>query len=591
MASRSLKNRVLSWLRRLRQPRYLLAVLVGGAYFYAFVARHWIRGAAMGRGFPAGLVPPALIEGAGAAQMLILVLLNLCGATPPSALAFTEPEVFMLFPAPVSRTRLINWKLLRGQIGAIFSGLILGTIAGTFLAPSHRLGFAVGIAVAFCVMQIYQSGIRMTKHALAQRGVSRLRRMTWALVAAAAILAACVAGAWRQIDEAVALAGSSPEQSSGSERGAQIMAAAGRILTTGPAGVVTWPARLLLRPALAPDVLAFLLALLPVAAVAALGYLWVHRTGASILEGALDAARRAAETRAAGGGGARRRTRAIKVTRQPFRLRPQGRQEVALIWKWVIALMRTPAESFGLATGILAALIVPCMVLLATGNAEVIPALVSSIAGMLLLITVLVGPQTARGMSQELRYLDLYRTMPLSGVRLLLGLIMAPVISLTLLQWFLILVAVLARAGVLAATMGPLALVACVAAAALLVVPINLLGSVLHSAASVLWPSWVIPRVGGRGGVEVFGLNIINSLARVLTLLVALLPAAVALLGAWLAASELLGTFGALALGAVPATGILLIEAWFGIVLLGRRLERLDPSKEVDSLWQHTEMS
>jgi hypothetical protein len=165
------------------------------------------------------------------------------------------------------------------------------------------------------------------------------------------------------------------------------------------------------------------------------------------------------------------------------------------------------------------------------------------------------------------------------------------VITLTLLQWLLILIAVVARGGLLAAVTGPFTVVACAAAAALLVVPINLLGSVLHSAASVLWPSWVVPRQGGRGGVEVFGLNIINSLARVLTLLVVLLPAAVALLGAWLAASEILGTFGALALGAVPAAGIMLVEAWLGILLLGRQLERLDPSKEVDSLWQHTEMS
>src|SRR5689334_10828502 len=75
----SWKNRVLTRLRRLKQPKYLIGLLVGGFYFLAiFMQRLVLPGhasRAQTGAMPASAVSPQLIENIGAGVMCVIVLL------------------------------------------------------------------------------------------------------------------------------------------------------------------------------------------------------------------------------------------------------------------------------------------------------------------------------------------------------------------------------------------------------------------------------------------------------------------------------------------------------------------------------------
>src|SRR5215469_12307797 len=111
----SIRNRLLMRLRRLKQPKYLLGGIVGALYFYFYFFRYML-GLPGGRPrLPFGSGPDtlALYEVLGAGALLISVFLAWVLPHNRAALAFSEAEVAFLFPAPISRRGLIQYKLLR----------------------------------------------------------------------------------------------------------------------------------------------------------------------------------------------------------------------------------------------------------------------------------------------------------------------------------------------------------------------------------------------------------------------------------------------------------------------------------------------
>ena len=102
------RNRVLSQVRRLKQPRYAIGLVLGLLYFYSLFFRRRALGG-IGRS-------PFL--GDTAETLAPIFVLMLAGGIwifggDRSALAFSEAEVAMLFTAPVPRRGLIIYKLVR----------------------------------------------------------------------------------------------------------------------------------------------------------------------------------------------------------------------------------------------------------------------------------------------------------------------------------------------------------------------------------------------------------------------------------------------------------------------------------------------
>src|SRR5262245_39854028 len=125
------KNRLRLRLRRLREPRYLIGAIAGIAYLYFTV---WARlGVRRPRRRPTA-AGPFSVDANSAVQAMaasiggvgLLFTAALAWVFPPASalLAFTQPEMQLLFPAPVSRRQLLLYRLMRSQMGLFFAALI-----------------------------------------------------------------------------------------------------------------------------------------------------------------------------------------------------------------------------------------------------------------------------------------------------------------------------------------------------------------------------------------------------------------------------------------------------------------------------------
>src|SRR6185295_6656771 len=102
------KNSLLVRLRRLREPRYLIFAIAGAAYLYFAV---FMRFGAARRSRRRGDEPPniftpsvgALAPAAGGVAMLALAAVAWVLPTRSTLFDFSEAEIHLLFPAPVTR--------------------------------------------------------------------------------------------------------------------------------------------------------------------------------------------------------------------------------------------------------------------------------------------------------------------------------------------------------------------------------------------------------------------------------------------------------------------------------------------------------
>src|SRR5215204_5474031 len=130
----SVKNRTLARIKRLKQPKYLVFLIAGGAYFYFWFFRWFFRAQTRAPGLNLGAMPPTpgLQESIGALILLTIILLAWIVPHQRAALAFTEAEVAFLFPAPISRRGLIHFKLLRSQTAILFTTILLTVMTNRF---------------------------------------------------------------------------------------------------------------------------------------------------------------------------------------------------------------------------------------------------------------------------------------------------------------------------------------------------------------------------------------------------------------------------------------------------------------------------
>ena len=183
----SMKNRAWRRLRRLREPRYLLGTAAGLFYFYSVFFRPR-------RGSPAGLwsrmVAGESLELVGA--VLLFVVAAIAWVWPGSgkpALAFSRAEVQFLFPAPLTRRRLIVYRVLRSQIAA-FGGSAIMTL---LLRPGSLASgwtFFLGMSLLMATLNLHMIGVSLSRESLGRHGLAGLTRQWLPVAAVLAVLAA-----------------------------------------------------------------------------------------------------------------------------------------------------------------------------------------------------------------------------------------------------------------------------------------------------------------------------------------------------------------------------------------------------------------
>jgi ABC-2 type transport system permease protein len=556
----SLRNRVRKQLERLRQPKYLAGLLVGGAYLYMMV----VRRVSFSRSVET--LPPdarSLAELAlGGMLMLTLASAWVLGQNRPS-LTFSEMEVQQLFSAPVSRRGLLHYKLARGVVGAAVTSVFITIFIGRAVTP-HVVLFFLGSVLAFVTVNLHVTAASFVRTRLARLGwLGSALRWTVVLGLAAAFgLAVYVAFQAHPF----------PEDPEGKQ---QVQEWLTTLMAHPALQVALWPGRVLVAPALAEGVGAFLRTLPLALGLLAAHYLWVSVLIVPFEEAVVVRVEESARLR-----GQRASRIGHFVMRKPFfRLGSSGRPEVALLWKNLTAARRMGGPDILIVLALLG-LAVPIGVALFAPDA--LPKTRQVMAGVYLSLVAMItvfGPVSMRSdLRLDLPKLDLLRALPLTGRQVVAAEVLAPGLLLTAVQLALLLLAVGMAVGTPGRWGAELWVAGGLGLAPLL--PALAIGGVfVQNAAVVLFPAW-LPADGERArGIEALGQRLLTLAGAVVVLMGGLLPAAIV--------ASLVGfaLYGWLGVWALPCAGLtagvgLAIEVALGVMVLGRAFDRMDVSSE-----------
>ena len=556
------RNRLRVRLARLKQPRYLVGTIFGIAYFgyFAVFRNPAFRARATGAATARLATVAGPMEIGIAAVLLVLAALVWLLPAVANPVRFSASEVQFLFPAPITRRQLLQYRLLRAQLGLLF-GSVMATVVIRPTSLEHSWRFMTGLWLMLMTCRIYFTGVSLYRDGLRQRGTQGLATRLPALVAclAVAIVAVAISSQWAALT------------SLASAR--QVFEALDGIASSGAAGWVLWPFRALSRLPLSATTAGYWAALPGALAVLVVNYLWVLSADTAFEEkAALVAEQR---------GNARRapiQPRVSTAAPQPFVLAPTGPLETAIIWKNLImvgryASLRTllPLAPAVISLGIVASLV---------GRRSGLATMAAGGCFILLAFVIVLGPLLARNdLRRDLGQLALLKAWPLSGATLLRGEILAPAILLSSVAWLLILgatslVGSLRMDGIASLLLDRLSYMT----AALLVAPAVILSelTVLNGLA-VLFPAWISTGAVRSRGVDAMGQRLFTLAGILITLVVALVPAVV---GAGVVAGGVFLATGVILIvvPAVIVTAVLVGECLMAVEMLGRVLDRTDVS-------------
>ena len=567
----SARNRLVSRFKRLKQPKYLVGAIVGGLYSYFYFFRYLFGAGGPGRNPAVDLMAsPAnvlLYESVASLVLLVIVLLAWIVPHERAALTFTEAEVAFLFPAPVTRRTLVQFKLIRSQLRIVFSTLLLTLF-------SHRFGgnvwtHAFGWWLILSTLNLHFLGASFARTLLLDLGVSNWFRRLLAVL----LLATAVVAVWIWAKHTLP-----PLTDSDTADLKSILNYAQLLLNAGPALYLLYPFHLLVKPFFAPDAPAFLVALAPALLLFLLHYLWVIFSDVAFEEASVEASQKlATRVAAARAGNWQAAKKNQKARRAWFALAPAGPPATALLWKNLIGL----GQIFS--ARLLIVVVVVCVAMFATlgnhGRAHNVAVIAAIIVATVLCYSLLLGPQILRlDFRRDLPLADLLKTFPLRGWQIALGELLAPVTVLAAFQWFLLLLG-----SILAVFLpgGRTALWLTIAVSAAIALPVlDVLLLLIPNAAVLLFPSWIQAGKDSPRGIEATGQRLVFAVGQLLVLLLALVPVTLAFAAVYFPLKMALGPVVPVLFGALTAAGVLAAEAGVGVLLLGKMFERFNVTEE-----------
>ncbi|MEP6836162.1 MAG: putative ABC exporter domain-containing protein [Gemmatimonas sp.] len=561
---RSTSNRLRTQLKRVRNPRYAIAMLVGLLYFY-WILIYNPRANSDANPF-ANLMSSTFALPLASALLLFLVARWWLFKSDKSALAFSPAEVQFLFPAPISRRGLVHAKLMRSQVAILINIVIWTVLLRGNAASAHGWQRGLAFWFLFSTLSLHRLGAAIVRtNALEHERAGRRRS-----IVPAAIFALMLGGvAWGVISQWSVIAAAS-----GVGAKAALQAVVDSLSQPIPSSAL-WPVRALLRPVFAPSAAVWLQMLPFSALVFALHYLWVLRLDASFEEAALEATQVRAElvknVRTAGG--IRKRSEKGKISRIP-KLAAMGRPEIAITWKNVAAAMRGTAWR---AQTIMFAVLLTGFAIFTSMQSEKMSELFLAMSGGWGAMLVLIGPAGMRfDLRQDLQRLALLKAYPLSGAKIVAAEIAGVTILHSISIWILMVVPVTLLLVHPSMFDDKLQLPFVLGAIALAIPAINALMFTVHNGAALLFPSWV--RLGTeQRGFETMGQGLLTMLATSLTAAVALVfPVGLGILILWLG-STALGPAGILVASLLGAS-LLFAELWPVIFWLGSVFDKTEVS-------------
>ncbi len=578
LVAASARNRVLQAVRKLREPRYLVGAAAMALYLWSFLLRGAVRSHT-----ETGLLP---VQTHGAVRLALELAVTAIGALAvfstwtlgkdKLSFSFNEAEVTWLLSGPLSRRAVVRYKVGVGLLRTLLSAVLVTLLFRRGLAAA-LLPLVLATALGFSLVWLHSALASLVRVGWHHAGTSLQRRTLLG-----GLLLAGVAGlVFRGLRAAGPVPSFALEANFALEKQALLANGTAWLGRFAGAPAVAWarlPARAVLDSASARSLAEALGPLAVLAGFAVLLLTAVLVLDVPLEEAALASAERRARLEA------RRRRRGLptpRLSRLP-RLRATGAPELALAWKNWAALRRLYGAGLGVLLGSLGvgAGLTAWAVLRRT-HAGDWRLLASLVALLFAVFTFFFGPLSTRtDLRADLRRLDVLRTLPLSGLQVVRGELLAPFLLLGATEVALLVLSLGLSAGSplrgfpLAARLGwtaGLALLLPAATASLLVV---------QNAAALVFPSLLVDdEERAPRGVEATGSRLISLGASLLLLLVGLLPAGV--LGVLVGLAARWGGVGPLSatLGCACAAAVLAVEIHLALLLMGRGLERLDPTR------------
>lgn len=567
----SWRNRLVMRFKRLKQPKYLVGAIVGVLYFGLNFARFFFSGRSVRPSMP-GVPSEAtwLLELIAPLILFVIVLLAWLVPHERAALVFSEAEVAFLFPAPVSRRTLIHFKLIKSQIAILFTILIF-TLIFRFNTGGAAWMRALGWWVVFSSLNLHFMGSSFARTMLLDRGISNWKRRG-IVIALVAVMAGGVV-AW--------ILKTMPKPETGSLVSlADVMRYAEEALKSGPLPYLLYPFRIVVGPYFATHGLPFLNALWPALLLLGLHYVWVVRSDVAFEEASIEASQKVAERVAAiRSGKGQMGLKPKKKKRPPFELNPVGMPSMALLWKNLINAGYAFTPRFWLMVAIIGGIVAWSLRRTITGQ-EIVP-LLGTLMPMGIFWSLLLGPQIFRqDFRSDLPMADVLKTFPLKGWQMALGELLAPAMILTLVHWMLLFLGVI-MLHQFGSNVIPLEARLSVAFSAAIVLPaLNLVTMTIPNAAVLLFPGWFQTGKEGPQGIEATGQRLFLALGQFFVFIVALVPAAIVFALVFFLGNLVVNYLIAIPLAAIAATVVVGVEAWLGLLWVGRLFEKFDLSSE-----------
>ena len=555
LISRSARNRLLFQIQRARNPRYGVAILVAAFYLWAFL----IRPTRVGLG-------QIFLTRPGETIATLLLVITLGGAwvfgSDMLALAFTQAELSMLFPAPLSRRALIGYKLYRAQVAVLINALVWVFVlrrGGTALAAPLR---AISIWLLFSTLSLHRLGAALVRSSWRQHGRAGARRNVWSIGFFTVVTLLLVAGTILHRRELL-----------GTHDAGEFFAALSDVFSRRPASIGLAPFHLIVAPTFAVGASVWAATVLPALGMFALHVVWVLRTDTAFEDAAIEAsAERSRRLEAFRSRRSMGQVVAPKAATKTIRLASGGRPAAAIFWKNILCLRRTIELRLLVGPGVMALVMGGAA---SSGGSD--PALFVAAAAVTFGVMLLVfgGRLIRNDLRHDMLNLPMLKTLPISARDLVVAEVASSAVPMAAIQVLLVVVAFVASLLTTAVEVPMGVRIGILVASPFAALALNGALLTIQNGLAVLFPAWMRLGATVNTGVEALGQNLITTMANLLSLAFALI---VPLVVAFVAVRYLLLTGAvATALTIVFTSAVLGLETYGVMNYLGRAFAKAEP--------------
>ncbi len=553
----STRNKVVLQAKRLKNPRYAIALLLGLGYFWMVFFNSSARDSRN-----AG---PAIAPAFGAIVPIFLLLyvayLWIVGAD-KAALAFSEAEVALLFTAPVSRRGLIVYKLVRAQLAILTTSvlwMVLFQRSGES-GPERIIAYWLFLST----FSLHRLGVALIRASHTEHGSTGFRRSMLATILF--LSAAVIVGKGLYDGRALFSAAYDIEDL---EHSLTV------VFGNPPLRWVLYPFRVAIAPTFAANGGEWLRTIPPALALLVLHAWWVLRSDSAFEEAAAEASTAQAKRIEA------LRTRGVsglainaKTARRTIGLKPTGPPAVAIFWKNMMWLVRT-----GQVRGLVGLPIVALIAVLAfAGRSEKAETVILVMCATVSIVILPFGPLAMRNdLRGELRRLPMLKTLPVKGRDIIFAEVASSATPTAMMQLLLVAIGLLAMSFVASSPLTSGIRLGVLLAAPPFLLGLNFANFTIHNGLALLFPGWV--RLGEQGGAGVEAMGQMMLTSAITLFMLALLLIVPALAAAVTYFSLRLPLAASIVAVGIVAGVALTIEGYLLAGVLGSSLDRLEPQQ------------